>query len=412
LNPPNVFLVKSATSSGYSSTVYLSQTSYVSTSTGRVAGIFLSQLPYTGVLADYGSLILFIIGVLFWGALVALIVHKDWHKKFIRFLSVIDKIPTTEAAFVTQATVQAESSPIAGGNPYSSILSELHTGMDKMQSVSETPVQPPIDALVDTAYAEYSGIEKNDAYLTETFGPKVQAPKEPAGMFMPETKAKTWMKSEPIHHTLPTLLLREAQKSKVIISDEGFDLIMNAGNQKEEESRQILAQLVAVADTSYPRIGGWLTLGEREIRTILFSTYMSMTAVFIGWMARGEKGSAFAFIRTLKQQGHSVEVFLSEVITLIDGLYRYRIEGDTIAYDPHVEEVLSGVTNDKLQELVASLIPALDQGYRSADTAAKMALIKIFSSTHKPQASIAGNTVQTGKNEQATSFRTPSEYIR
>jgi len=390
------------------STVYLSQTPYLSTSTGRVAGVFLSQLPYTGILADYGSLILFLIGLLFWGALVALVIHKEWHLKFMRLIKAVETMPL--AHFETSGALASMQS----GNPYHSIIAEPHLRTTPDTAVSaQVPPAASHDALVDTAYAEYSGIEKNDAYLAETFGRSTaEAKQEAPGVFIPESKAKTWMKSEPIRHTLQTLLLREAQKSKVIISDDGFSLIMNAGNHKEEESRQILSQLIMVADTSYPRVDGWLTLGEREIRTILFSTYMSMTAVFIGWLSRGEKASAFAFIRTLKQQGHSLEVFITEVITLIDGIYRFRIEGDTGAYDQYADEMLKGISNEKIQEIVGGLVLALDHGYRSADTAAKMALIRIFS-VGAPKTSISNPiATQLGKNEHSVPFRTPTEYIR
>ncbi len=104
-----------------------------------------------------------------------------------------------------------------------------------------------------------------------------------------------------------------------------------------------------------------------------------MSSVFIDWLAKGDSRSVFAFIRTLTQQGHSIEAFLTEIVTLLDGQYRFRIEGDDTHYDPHVAENLREWSNERIQELVAHLITALDQGYGSVNVAAKMALIKVFS---------------------------------
>ncbi len=366
LNPPNVYLTKGTSSRG-GSTVYLSQTPY---SGGRVAGVFLSQLPYTGILADYGSVILFLIGVLFWSAIVAFAIHNNWHRKFIALLRMMNKMDTTASSQRENENEHSRSfvAPTPTfGNPYSSITEER-----RAPEISEENASPTME---DISVAEEAPL----THQANTISPKEDEPRIVTSPALTSSlKSKTWMKYEPIRHTLPTILLREAQKNKVMISDDGFELITNAGDRKEDESLQILRQLVSVAESMYPREGGWLNLNKTQIQKMLFSTYMSMTALFIDWIVRGEKGSCFAFIRSLKQQGHSVEAFMTQVATMLDGLYRYRIEGDQSNYDSTVDGVLEGVSNAYLQTLIGQIISSLDQGYVSSDVGAKMALVKIF----------------------------------
>gem|GEM_PF-4582444 len=408
-DPPTVVLVKTATSSG--ATVYVSQISFTSTSTGRVAGVFLSQLPYTGVLADYGSLIIFAIGVLFWSAIVAYAIRNRWHRKILRLFAVlnatdsqrvwdIDQVQGSSEMAIPEPDLTPHIAAPLFGNPYADIARTPSTRPSSFESPRQTVAHVSSDGSLAANTPPVQEQASVAAILSEGDRSGQIAAHDDRAYDVPSSP--TWMKYQPIRHTLHTLLIREAQKERVIISDAGFEVVINAGDGQEGETLQILRQLIRVADTTIPRDGGWLNLNADQIQKILFSTYMSMSAIFIEWLVKGEAQSAFAFIRTLKQQKHPIDEFLTEIVSALDAVFRGRIEGNERSYDPHIAESVKAWSDDRLQEVIAVLIGALDRGYASIEVGAKLALVKLFASRKGKSGAPEGRF---SRAEQSTSAR-------
>ena len=260
--PPRVQLIKGTTSAGNYVNVFLSRITY--SASGTVAGVYLSQLPYTGIFTDYGSVIIFLLGIGLWSWLVAYAITRDWPKKLrniMRMANALDKDSVDDGDLSLNYTL--ESAVRSGIDDGTEIYEEYALSLGEAQEISS---EDNIDMANNSSYKNVMNNEYIDARNMEIKEEKLSVGKRDNKIGKVINEAPT----EFIKHTLPTLLIREAQKHKVIISDDGFELIMHAGDWKESETMQILEQLIRVADSMYSREAGWLTLGKEEIKNILY----------------------------------------------------------------------------------------------------------------------------------------------
>jgi hypothetical protein len=86
------------------------------------------------------------------------------------------------------------------------------------------------------------------------------------------------------------------------------------------------------------------------------------------------------------QQGHTADEFLRRVIYELDAVHRARIEGTQA--DGAVVKVVADMSLADLEMLIESLTRAVDGGYASPVTGAKVALTRILE--HRKRA--AGHT--------------------
>jgi hypothetical protein len=136
--------------------------------------------------------------------------------------------------------------------------------------------------------------------------------------------------------------------------------------------------MISVAAEWYPAgDGAYLLLDATRVRSILFSTYVSMVPLFIRWVSENDHAKVFNFLRMINHQGHAVSDFVKAVAYELDKVYRFRTESDPGA-DEYSVQVTANWKKETIEKVVTTLVGGFDDNYSSSLTAAKLAFSKVL----------------------------------
>ncbi len=355
-----------------------------------LAFVYLSQLPYTGVTSNI-KIALFVLALLFWSVVIAvLLVSKGARNKLKAIFSRSPRSSETEDIYSAAAA--------AVGNSYTKnhIVQPAHVpptaspAMPVMASTQE-PQEGSEDRFTIRASKTQNGTTANDDnILAASLSRQAALMKEEPQKRSEEKKTELLQMNAQIapDSVLKQTLETKAKQENALISDYGLNLIIIAANGKEENALRILNQLLTVAKSWYPTEGGWLVLNQDKIQKVLFSTYITMVPIFIQWVAESNSKKVFSFLRMLRSQEHSVKEFIKNVIYELDNVYRFRIERgyEEAEADEHSIQSTSHWTNEDIEKVIATLIGAVDEGYKASYMPVKLALLKIMELGKKKRA--------------------------
>ncbi len=352
MNQPTVVLLKKATTSG------------------QLAFVYLSQVPYTG-LVDHWPVIVFFAGLFLWSIVIAYFIRS---KKVIEFAHKmrgafaatqgrVDEVVYEEETYDTQPGDILNSEPVYGDFIDTNSPDET-VQMDKKGMVHPTT------------------ITSND-FIPNNL---------PVGIPMENISPEK---------DLRDALARRAREHKALISDDALKLIIENAHQSEFEALPLLERLLKISEEKFQKEDGWLLINKQkmveaveilgpkveEIRaeapgqTQAFSAEKSDKPVdpkgFLLLIARGESGKIFAHLRGLKQQGKNPEQFVKSVIYELDRVYRSRVDSDTVV-PPELTHLTAGWTNEQLEEMISILLTIIEQSYKNSTLGLKLAVMRIL----------------------------------
>lgn len=178
--------------------------------------------------------------------------------------------------------------------------------------------------------------------------------------------------------TYPELetLEHDAREKQALLSTDAARTILDAAGGNVKKAQSSLVDVIEKASGRYPTEDGWLLLNQTRVADLLFSSELSATPLFIQWLLEGNQHKAFAFLRTMTRQGREADTFLGKVIYELDRAYQARLEGAEA--DRSVVDLIGTLSNAEVESLITSLTRAVDGGYTTGMTGAKVALTRIF----------------------------------
>ncbi|MCC2630861.1 MAG: hypothetical protein K0S38_670 [Candidatus Paceibacter sp.] len=169
-----------------------------------------------------------------------------------------------------------------------------------------------------------------------------------------------------------------ARQLQTLVSADGLEIIAKASQNNKHNAVIILSHLVELyKGTEHEVDGDWMVLNGEKINKILFSTYITMTPVFIQWLADGDDKKTMAFVRMLQMQGQTIKDFVMNIVIELDKAYRFRIENVGEA-DATILDSTMQWSNQELESVIHTLVTAVDQTYSSVYSSVKIALVKVL----------------------------------
>jgi hypothetical protein len=317
---------------------YVPPPTYIPPPPNKGGGVYLSQLPYTGA-GDNFKVIGFIAGLLVWSIGIAyFLVQRKAKKQGLTVTELLGGVRN----FVFAQHAPAVASPVID---------------DKLEALKEKfQIKPAV------------------ASVMAMTRPMVRPPEQltPAAETS-ETQVRISDKGEVIES-----LEARARELETLVSADGLNVIVQVANNNKHTASIILNHLVELYKESHEhRDNEWTVLNAEKINQILFSTYITMTPVFVGWLAEGNEKKTLAFIRMLQMQGQSVKDFVTNVIIELDKVYRSRIDS-SLDVDTDIAVRAEGWSDQELEQAIHILVGAVDQTYKSTYSSIKIALIKIL----------------------------------
>lgn len=299
-----------------------------------LAFVYLSQIPYTG-LSGAGKILLFILGLAVWSALVVYALRSQ---------------KTAELAGRLITNIRARFSPNA--------------------RVIFPPTEKPM-----------ADFEVTDALLLDV-------------------------------KPMESLLAVEARKERTLISPDGLKTVIEIADAKGEEPIITLGKMIENAKNKFPREDGWLLLNKEKIGASLPATDVTVPAygktekialnisetsaspaitpeippvadqtaeinTFVSLLARGDEKAVANYLRTLRENGKSVERFIRETIMELDSAYRARLESENNRRNFVLSQIISRWNNEKTEEVIAILLSIIDKNYRNPAVGLKLAVMRI-----------------------------------
>jgi hypothetical protein len=379
---------------------------------GQVAGVFLSQVPYTGIGSNL-KIALFMLALFSWSAWISYLIIKRKAKK--NGMSVADVIVGPAGVGPTlafaggPAPVQNRTIPVMQNIPRADINAIPHEPKQaepknfvkspfiehmapKQQpefyvqtAVKEAPVAPKVPT--DNSYEKiFSRVnESAQPAFQQQAAPKVAAKFEPAMSPKSNPNLMPQIQKPQAEITLPSStedvlesLEMKARELNTIVSADGLEIIAKASQNNKHNAGVILHHLVELYKGSEHEVDGdWMVLNGEKINKILFSTYLTMTPVFIQWLAMGDDRKTMSFVRMLQMQGQTMKDFVMNVVIELDKAYRFRVEnmGDA---DATILDATMQWSNEELESVIHTLVTAVDQTYSSTYSSVKIALVKVL----------------------------------
>lgn len=122
----------------------------------------------------------------------------------------------------------------------------------------------------------------------------------------------------------------------------------------------------------YERVEPIATAPEQEVAVTPAST-----RGFAAALLEGDRVAVFAGLRQHVRGGGAPEKLVSDIVCLLDDVYRARIDGT--ASDADIARLSARLSTPTLEKLVAALTTAIDSSYSEGVTGAKLALTRALS---------------------------------
>ncbi len=288
----------------------------------RVAGIALTEVPYTGFEAGPALTLIFYIILTVWGL-------------FVAYVFVIRRNATNEVSFA--------------GSDDSAIFTNVNT------VVNETEVSE----------------NKTDTATASTTPTDLPVAKPVIGYAATMTEEET---DEAIEMTE---LENRAHAQKVLLSSDAMRFFMNA--TKPEERIEKLDAVIKEAKASFPSEDGWVVLNLARIESLSLNDdahaqVKEQTAPITG----GSLAEAIVkgdIVLAYKMIENRPLIALADAAADLDAVYRLR-KGEKVSVSDMLVKETEGLTNAQIEEAIEALTSALDGTYTSEAEAVKMAILK------------------------------------
>ena len=101
-------------------------------------------------------------------------------------------------------------------------------------------------------------------------------------------------------------------------------------------------------------------------------------SLFLSWLVASDSQRVFEYLRALNGRGADAAVFVTNLASELDSVYRNRI--DTRAPLPHerTRKAVEGWSNRKLEDVISIVVGSVDESYHSNYTPIKLAMAKIM----------------------------------
>ena len=301
----------------------------------RVAGISLTQVPYTGFEAGPALTMIFYALLTIWGLFVAYIfaVRRD----FIGGISLAGA--HSHVPYVDMSTAEAVDDPEAETKAESYVHAVAHT---------EAPVNLPIAPVAPII--GYASVQETDEI------------------------------DESIEMTE---LENRAHAQKVLLSSDAMRFFMNATEAGEIRNEKLDA-VILQAKASFPTEGGWVALNLARIETLITDDQAAeeveneSEVITGGSLAEAiVSGNVIASYQLI---AHRPMIALADAASELDAVYRSR-KGEKVHVSNMLATSSTSVSTESLKSAIMALTGALDGTYDSEEEAVKMAIMKAVKAT-------------------------------
>ena len=341
--------------------------------------IYLSQVPYTGVVGDNAKMILFVVLLTIWSALAAyFIIKRYWGlpEMFTNIGAVVNDPYNRSSSFVEERAMNINEI-LEKKNPADN-QSGVFTGVFKEERETTLPPKRFASIAQKPSFIEN---EREDHGVKEVVFNGNNLPVEEAvGMVHEErdlVKPKVDMSLE-----------LQARERGILCSPDALGLLsIPMAQESNKEQSDILDSVINAAGGMYPRDDGWIVLDKKRLEGIILSPRFSVISIFADWLSKGESQKIFAFVRLLRTHKISIKSFLKKVAYYIDNLYRCRI-GESLDEDHSGIDLENQYTNwstKDIQKCVGILVDGVDDSYESEDASVKLALVKVLETSERAQ---------------------------
>jgi hypothetical protein len=353
------------------------------TNPGQVAGVFLSQVPYTGIGSDL-KIGLFMLALLSWSAWISyLIIKRKAAKSGLSVAQMFQGNPSTISASAmafTQSPARVSTPHVAPVQvtaiPHVSKKPEALVESPFLEHMTQEPKE--VNVPTDNTYNQiFRRINENVAPVTK-YAPAMTAKKSEPSLVPEIAKPQAQIALPSSPSDVIDALEMQARELHTLVSADGLEIIAKASQNNKHNAIIILNHLVELYKGSEHEMNGdWMVLNGEKISNILFSTYITMTPVFIQWLAEGDDKKALSFVRMLQMQGQTVKDFVMNIVIELDKAYRFRVEnmGDA---DSKILDSTMQWSNQELETVIHTLVTAVDQTYSSVYSSVKIALVKVL----------------------------------
>ncbi|MCB9814211.1 DUF11 domain-containing protein [Candidatus Nomurabacteria bacterium] len=318
-----------------------------------VAGISLSQVPYTGF--EAGPIMTF----MFYALLIA------W-AFYITYLLVIRKQASINSVVFTETAVKkVESEKVVETTPHNNYAAaSTYASAPVYTEPSNLPTAAPVIGYAN--YATDSAVEAVEENVEEVVSE-------------PET-------TNPHQATdaVVTALENRAHEQKALLSSDAIRYFM--GNTTGEvERNEALDNVIKESKKHYPLEDGWIVINETRMRglcdTCLANSVTEVEDPFIPSTIPEGSGSLAEAIVTgnivaaYEMIGHRPMFALADAASDLDSVYRNRLGGNEIVSDMLTAEAAK-LSDDQIKNMINALTSALDGTYNDEASAVKMAIMK------------------------------------
>lgn len=349
---------------------------------GRVAGVFLSQVPYTGV-GSNTRVALFMVALFAWSTWLSyLFVRRKARKNGVPLSQVFTgpRPMGPSLAFAGAPAPMPTVDPRLAGMKARASGSIPVVPNIKLENITVTPHEPKPAAPVRSPFVAAPAPVREPQAPVRNFDPipTVEEEQAPASFVPQIAKPQAEIMIPSSKETVMEALEAKARELATIVSADGLDAIAKAAGNNKHNATIILQHLVELYKGIEHEVDGeWMVLSADKINKILFSTYMTMTPVFVEWLAVGDDKKALAFVRMLQMQGQAVKDFVMNLVIELDKAYRFRSERHGEA-DPVILDSTMKWSNEELEHAIHTLVTAVDQTYSSVYASVKIALVKVL----------------------------------
>jgi hypothetical protein len=391
----SILIVQPVSGCGNCGSSYTPPTVTVTHNPGQVAGVYLSQVPYTGVESNL-KIALFMLALFGWSAWIAYLIIKRKANKNGLSVSQVFNGPSVMGggtlAFAGNGGTAApertiRSIPVIKNMPRPEINAILHEPkvaskdfikspfIEHMRPVAPVVPNVPTD---DTYEKMFKRSDESDEVPTSKFEPAMTLKKSIPSLMPQIQKPHAQIVVPSTTEDILETLEMKARELQTLVSADGLELIAKAAQNNKHNATVILNHLVELYKGSEHEVNGdWMILNADKIKKILFSTYITMAPVFIQWLAMGDEKKTMAFVRMLQMQGQTMKDFVMNIVIELDKAYRYRVEnlGDV---DAVILDATMQWSNEELESVIHTLVTAVDQTYSSIYSSIKIALVKVL----------------------------------
>lgn len=303
-----------------------------------VAGIALSQVPYTGFEAGPILTLLFYVLLLAWALYIAYFL-------VLRKRGEVATATTGPSAAVYEAPVQGTAQGAATMQVAQDIRPDVFA---QATATTDVPVNLPV-AAAPIGYENYfAGTPTTEQHVDQVV----------------------------------TDLENRAHEQRTLLSSDALEIFMRATTGNVDRNA-LLDTVIADAKTQYPLEDGWLVLNRTRMEAVCQHCFAaaSTTPVQVGESLPSGSGSLAEAIVTgnivaaYELIGKRPMVALANAAADLDSVVRHR-KGDTSPISDLLLTETETISDEQLQNMITALTGAIDGTYTDEASAVKMAIMK------------------------------------